>query len=480
MRTYLIPALTALSYVVNPVTPLSATSAIAPEQTAVQAQVVDGISSCGSTCMAVDDTIVIGNGTDSRTGYDAAVDRFCTMVDGATVPSQGYLSVATETYISGGGSGQPPATYGILGFVYFEIHNKISSAHTADYASCKQYLGTLSAPGSQCLCSTTTNGDAATTKGGTYQVGDNGISYHALANFVPPAQDALDTIYTSGAISAQTVNKFAGAPLDPWPYGSTDGVRPVACHSHNDYDQDIPLFSALAAGCVGVEVDVWLVGSALYIGHTLPLPGRTMTAQYVEPLLAILDRNGSVWPAATAAQPQPQSLDLLIDFKTSLPGTLDAVVAALQPLRDAGYLSRVVNGDKFVPGAVTVIASGSAPFDRISAGDGVPDRDVFYDAPVDRLLLAGKNDDDYDYSALNSYYASADFQEVVGSPDSADDFSEAQRELVAAQVREAHDRGLIVRYYNLPGDYLWEPLAALGVDRLNADDLQATARIPRL
>lgn len=33
---------------------------------------------------------------------------------------------------------------------------------------------------------------------------------------------------------------------------------------------------------------------------------------------------------------------------------------------------------------------------------------------------------------------------------------------------------------DLPGDYMWEPLAALGVDRLNADDMYDTARLPRI
>lgn len=33
---------------------------------------------------------------------------------------------------------------------------------------------------------------------------------------------------------------------------------------------------------------------------------------------------------------------------------------------------------------------------------------------------------------------------------------------------------------NLPGDYLWESLASLGVDMLNADDMYDTARLARV
>jgi hypothetical protein len=35
---------------------------------------------------------------------------------------------------------------------------------------------------------------------------------------------------------------------------------PVGCHSHNDYWRRVPLYSALQAGCIGVEADVWLFG----------------------------------------------------------------------------------------------------------------------------------------------------------------------------------------------------------------------------
>ncbi|KAI0015907.1 hypothetical protein F4780DRAFT_773192 [Xylariomycetidae sp. FL0641] len=427
--------------------------------------VTDDISSCGDVWMAVNDTI-IGNGTDSRTGFQTAVDKFCTLVDRATVEGQGYLSMATEVYISGG---QDPSTYGLLGFVYFEIHNKQSSTHTPDAASCKTYLGKLAAAGGAC-----SGNEYNDTRGGSYQVGTSAISYHGLASAIPPQQDALNKLYTSGALAVQHVDYDAGPPLDPWPLSSLAGVRPAPCHSHNDYTRTIPLFSALAAGCVGVEADVWLVLGDLWIGHLLPLPGRTLAAQYIEPLKAILDHNGGGSGSVYAAAPA-QTLALLVDFKTGGAGTLDAVSAALEPLRRAGYLSRVGADGEFVRGAVTVVASGSAPFDLIAAATGgAADRDIFFDAPVDDLGAAAA-----DYNASNSYYASADFQDAVGDPASAQ-LSAEEVAAVSEQVAAAHERGLKVRYWNLPGDYVWEPLAALGVDLLNADDMSATARLERI
>ncbi|KAI2471180.1 hypothetical protein F4781DRAFT_144518 [Annulohypoxylon bovei var. microspora] len=424
----------------------------------------DGISSCGSTWMPRDD-VTIAQGGDTRRGFSTAVQAFCSAANGQTVQPSGYLSMATEVFLSGG---KDPASYGILGFVYFEVHNKESSDHTISTESCQNYLLALSAEGGN--CSGETNHD---TKGGTWQVGNNGVSYHALANEVPPKQDAVNKLFSGSALGAQDVNKGSGPPLNPWPLDSLKSVKPTNCHSHNDYTRNIPIYSAMSAGCIGIEADVFLSGGDVIIGHTIPTPGRTLKVQYTQPLRDILDHNNGGSPGSSGLyQAEPgRSVTLLVDFKTSDSGTLDAVVKALQPLRDGGYLSHL-DGGNFVEKQITVVASGSAPFDRINSGDGVPDRDVFYDAKVDQW--------DSKFTSANSYYASADFEGAIGSPGSASAFSQDQKNKVQSQVQNAHSAGLKVRYYNLPGDYLWEPLAQLGVDRLNADDMYDTARLPRV
>lgn len=293
--------------------------------------------------------------------------------------------------------------------------------------TCKGYLKKLSESGADC------HGDEhGDTKGGTWQISDNGadISYHAIASYVPPQQDALNKLWTDGALSEQKVNKGAGPPLNPIPLDSHAAVKPVACHSHNDYDREVPLFQGLAAGCVSTEADVWLVGDDVDIGHTSPGAGRSLRKQYVDPLRAILDHNndGGDGSAGVFKASPGQTFTILVDFKTGAAGTLDAVVAALQPLREKGYLSRV-EGGRFVERQVTVVASGSAPLDRISSGDGVPDRDVFYDAKIKAL-------GDEDYTSLNSNYASGAWNDATGGSDST----------AAQQVSDAHAKGLKVRY----------------------------------
>ncbi|KAI4243138.1 MAG: hypothetical protein LQ352_007098, partial [Teloschistes flavicans] len=71
--------------------------------------------------------------------------------------------------------------------------------------------------------------------------------------------------------------------LTNWPNQFTHDVTPIPCHSHNDYWRRVPLYDALAAGCTGVEADVWLDPTKpndLFVGHTQKslTPVRTLKA----------------------------------------------------------------------------------------------------------------------------------------------------------------------------------------------------------
>ena len=59
--------------------------------------------------------VTIAQGTDTRRGYSTAVQAFCSAANGQVVKPNGYLSMATEVFLSGG---KDPSTYGVVGFVY--------------------------------------------------------------------------------------------------------------------------------------------------------------------------------------------------------------------------------------------------------------------------------------------------------------------------------------------------------------------------
>ena len=186
-----------------------------------------------------------------------------------------------------------------------------------------------------------------------------------------------------------------GAGLSSWPTDFSRAIIPLPCHSHNDYWRRVPLFSAIEAGCIGVEADIWLFDKELYVGHSVAslTRNRTLDSLYINPILEILSKQN---PRSTilpdnASQPHgvfdtdpEQSLILLIDFKTSGTALWPYVQSALQPLRERNYLTRF-NGTQIIRGPITVVGTGNTPFDLVSSAESNPHHDVFYDAPLGEM-----------------------------------------------------------------------------------------------
>ncbi|OJD10906.1 hypothetical protein ACJ73_09663 [Blastomyces percursus] len=338
-----------------------------------------------------------------------------------------------------------------------------------------------------------------------------------------------------------------GEYLSHGPPDNTGVVIPIPCHSHNDYWRPVPLFSALEAGCISVEADIWLFGDDLFVGHTTGslAPDRTLTKMYIGPLVEILEKQNPIAhfhpklnkPPNGVFDTRPsQTLVLLIDFKNRAADAWPYLLSQLSPLRDRGYLT-YFNGTGVTEGPVTVVATGKAHFKNIAANDTY--RDVFFDAPLDKLakgVIIGNTqqssnpgilDDEelevdeldiirprhnqqnktprryeprpadasptrvhrneegsnpYVYNPNNSYYASVSFKKSIGFPWSFR-LSQSQLDLLRAQVRGAHQRGLKVRYWSIPSwprslrNHLWAVLIREGVDILNIDDLRSAAKM---
>lgn len=277
----------------------------------------------------------------------------------------------------------------------------------------------------------------------------------------------------------------------------TRGVPISRCHSHNDYWQDAPLHSALQAGCIGVEADIWLSDGDLLVGHNPFVLSRraSLHSLYLNPILDILhERNtrsnllelpdnfqSSVPLAGVFAADPAQPLVLLIDFKTDGDTLWPYVMDQLQPLREAGYLTHY-NGTAINERPITIVASGDAPVQHVMGNDTY--RDIFYDAPLDKLTATSTSDEeqlsaDYDFS--NSYYASVNFRKAIGSLH-RNRFSQDQLAQIRSQIQAAHARGLKVRYWGTPSwprglrNHIWHVLVREGVDLVNVDDLREATR----
>ncbi|KAH7377784.1 PLC-like phosphodiesterase [Pyrenochaeta sp. MPI-SDFR-AT-0127] len=292
----------------------------------------------------------------------------------------------------------------------------------------------------------------------------------------------------------------------------TRDVTPIPCHSHNDYWRRVPLYDALRWGCTGVEADVWLFDDDLFVGHSTNAltQNRTFRSMYVDPLVRMLDHKNEPGDFAIPSTIKngvfdtvpAQTLVLLVDFKNNGHDIFPVVSQQLSSLRERGYLT-YFDGESTIEGAITVVATGNAPFDLITANTTY--RDIFFDAPLDRFYddLAANDDSQQPkdlgittrggqgtvgtsptshFDSTNSYYASVNFGKSIGWLWFGHISSE-QRNLIHGQIRGAHARGLKARYWSAPKwpiglrNKVWSLLVDEGVDYLNGDDLSGMTRL---
>ncbi|CAN9298124.1 unnamed protein product [Alternaria alternata] len=280
----------------------------------------------------------------------------------------------------------------------------------------------------------------------------------------------------------------------------TRDVTPVQCHSHNDYWRRVPLYDALRWGCTGVEADVWLFDEELYVGHNTNALMRdgTFTSMYVDPLVKMLDHRNEFGDFATTSSVKngvfitepAQTLVLLVDFKNNGHDIFPVVSQQLTALREKGYLT-YFDGNTTIEGAITVVATGNAPFDLITANSTY--RDIFFDAPLDKLEegtsvgqrggqgTVGTTPSSH-FDSTNSYYASVNFGKSIGTLWFGR-ITEAQVLKIRAQIKSAKERGLQARYWSAPKfpiglrNRVWKLLVEEGVGYLNGDDLQGMTRL---
>jgi hypothetical protein len=337
-------------------------------------------------------------------------------------------------------------------------------------------------------------------------------------------------------ISERPITKD-GKPVDGltrWMEDFSRSVIPIMCHSHNDYWRPYPLYSALAAGCTGIEADVWLSddGTELLVGHDPSelRPEKTLKSMYLDPLLEILNRenpdeqwgNHTVYDRARGifgTQPNT-TVTVLIDVKTDPQKTFELVHAQLEPLRAKQFLYRkqiIHTSPGFRehqdtwPGPLIIVATGNmdrqayfeyansrwTPPKNIGPWEEVfpthwEHHDYFYDAPLGELPSTNKFFEAPDgrggrttwaniiHSEGEAYYASVSFNKAIGSVKFG--FSTSQLATLREQIRVANKSGLQARYWDLPSwpinyrDYVWDVLTREGVGMLSVDDLESAAR----
>lgn len=271
-----------------------------------------------------------------------------------------------------------------------------------------------------------------------------------------------------------------GAFKFDWRDDFSRDIAPKSCHSHNDYWRPVPLYAALAVGCVSVEADIWLTeDEELLVSHSWKSakPERTLRSLYLDPLTNIFE-NRNVSTASTEdketglfdSDPNTSTI-LLIDFKKDGYKIWPVLLSQLQPFRDRNWLT-YYDGEKLVQGPLTIVGTGRIPFELVQQNS--TDRFIFFDAP----LLSVSDDK---YNATNSYYASTNLKAAVG-PIWSNKLAADQIVRMEEQVKAAEEKGLKSRYWDTPAwpirarNRIWTQLMDLGVGVLNVDDLISATR----
>lgn len=271
-----------------------------------------------------------------------------------------------------------------------------------------------------------------------------------------------------------------GAFKYEWKEDFSRDIVPKNCHSHNDYWRRVPLYQALAAGCVSVEADVWLTDdNDLLVGHSRESTTKTRTLRslYLDPITNIFEqRNVSV--SSTSHKDigvfdtdSDISITLLIDFKSDGHKIWPVLQSQLKTLHEKNWLTHY-DGKAMHQGPLTIVGTGNTPFELVQQNS--TDRYIFYDAPLRTIA-------EPQYNSTNSYYASTSFGAAIGRL-WLGRLNSKQESTMKKQIQAAEDKGLKSRYWDTPAwpisyrDHVWGKLMEMNAGMLNVDDLASATR----
>ncbi len=225
-------------------------------------------------------------------------------------------------------------------------------------------------------------------------------------------------------------------------------TRVLKGHSHNDYRQQIPFYTAYHHYFASIEADIFSVDGQLLVGHDRHelTPDRSFAKLYLEPILNIYDSLGN-----KAYSNVDGAFVLLLDLKTSYDSTLFQLVELLQDHRE-------VFDAAAHPNAVRVVISGNSPspeafslFPDFISFDGRPDQ-LYSASELARVAMISE-----DYTRFSEW-------DGLTTP------NEHALERVKEFIDHAHRLNKKARLWGAPDTPLaWEVFQRLGMDYINTD-----------
>jgi alkaline phosphatase len=226
-------------------------------------------------------------------------------------------------------------------------------------------------------------------------------------------------------------------------------------HSHNDYLQTQPFYTAHANGIGSMEADLYMVGNELLVAHERKSIDnkRTFERLYLKPIIDQVALNGN-----NKIYKDGGHLQLLIDLKTEGEPALKLLEQKLKPYRQ--YFDTKSN-----PDAVKLVITGNQPAaDRFKNFDEM----FFFD---------GKRGQKYTAAQLSRIALfSAGFQQF-SVWNGLGRMVHSEYDKTKSFVDSVHTLGKKVRFWGNPDTKTcWQAFIKMGVDYINTDQPADLAR----
>jgi alkaline phosphatase len=221
-------------------------------------------------------------------------------------------------------------------------------------------------------------------------------------------------------------------------------------HSHNDYANKVPFWTAYNAHFGSIEVDVFAINGELIVAHTKSetKKGRTLDDLYIKPLILRYEQNrNKPWSNFDG------QLQLLIDLKTPPSPTLDLLVNQLKYYPEV--FDRSVN-----PHAVQIVITGNMP------------KPAEFGMYPSFIMFDGRPSNNYSPEQLEriTLYSAAWIKPKGKS------LSAAERAKLEETIRTVHGLKRKIRFWATEDTpEAWKMLMDLSVDYINTDKINELA-----
>ena len=258
---------------------------------------------------------------------------------------------------------------------------------------------------------------------------------------------------------------------------SVDTAIPLEkAHSHNDYEQERPLYLALSSGFCSIEADIHAdVHGSLHLGHYIPSE-KTLTETYLRPLKHLaMKRSGRPLFSLASTLGVCEQVTLLVDMKTEAIETWEVLENEIRRVNaEAGYrVFECYNGDVndpqpsglqfrgFFKSPIKVIVSG-VENDQIS-------NFATHVLSSNRGSFCSTLDGRFDSDSLNLIWNS-DIEKITSQISGV--WTAFQQASIQELVKLTHDKQLKLRLWNVPDNIdTWTELLDFGVDIISTDHI---------